>query len=149
MSYTSFSMVLVTPSASSTIEIDTSDATATVNVTVEVANIGNAFPGTETVMAFFRPLNRTSAGGAGLLPLQRRLCGFVKVGPVPPQSSVVGYLELRVSEFAIAAEDGSMALVPGGYSLILSRGTVGQPEITLGLELTGGRQELWALPAGI
>ena len=149
MSYTSFSMALISPSSNKTVNLDTNDTSARVNVTVEVANTGNAFPGTETVMAFFRPLNRTSPGGTGLLPIQRRLCGFVKLGLVSPRTSVVGRLELRLSEFAMADEGGSMVLIPGSYSLILSRGTVGQPEITLDLKLIGERNELWTLPTDI
>lgn len=149
MSYTQFSMALVSPSSGSTIQVHISDADTIVNVTIMVTNIGNAFAGTETVMAFFRPLNRTSPGGTGLLPIQRRLCGFVKLGLVSPRTSVVGRLELRLSEFAMADEGGSMVLMPGSYSLILSRGTFGQPEITLDLKLIGERTELWTLPTGI
>ena len=52
--------------------------TTALTIPVEVANTG-AVAGTETVMAFFKPHNRTNPGGEDLLPLQRRLCGFAKV----------------------------------------------------------------------
>eukprot|EP01045_Picozoa_sp_COSAG04_P014641 COSAG04_NODE_1107_length_8233_cov_2.467478_10_plen_326_part_00 len=52
--------------------------TTALTIPVEVANTG-AVGGTETVMAFFKPQNRTNPGGEDLLPLQRRLCGFAKV----------------------------------------------------------------------
>ena len=62
--------------------ISASTAPATIHSTltlpVEVANTGT-MAGTETVLAFFRPTNRTNPGGEDLLPLQRRLCGFAKV----------------------------------------------------------------------
>ena len=54
-----------------------------------VQNTGGKHAGAETVLAFFRPENRTNTGGAELLPLQRRLCGFEKVTLSPASSTVV------------------------------------------------------------
>ena len=149
ISYTSFGMALSSPA---TLNLDTASATttsSTLNISVVVTNTGSVFAGTETVMAYLRPLNRTNPGGNKLLPLQRRLCGFVKLGPIVPGGSATGEILLRASELAMADATGSLAWLPGKYAVILSTGNIAQPEITLMLEITGNRRVIFTLPSGI
>ena len=79
LSYTQFEVGL-SSAARATLD-NTEGRNATTTFAVTVRNSGADYSGTETVLAFFRPHNRTNPGGAGLLPLQRRLFGFAKVGP--------------------------------------------------------------------
>ena len=65
-SYTRFSMALP-PSAPRKLLLRAA-GTALLNISVVVSNIGKVFTGTETVFAFFRPLNRTNPGSGKLLP---------------------------------------------------------------------------------
>ena len=151
MSYTTFHMSLVSPAPSETLTIDTAavNTSSTLTISIAVTNTGAIFAGTETVMAYVRPLNRTNPGGSKLLPLQRRLCGFVKLGPIAPGGSENGNILLRAAELAMADATGSSSWLPGDNAIILSRGGIGQPEITLPLTITGKRRVIWTLPLGI
>lgn len=144
LSYTSFSLTLVSPA---TFHFDTTSAhVSSLNISFAVTNTGSTFAGTETVMAFIRPGNRTNPGGSKLLPLQRRLCGYGKIGPIPVGASATGVIELEASDLAMADATGSLAWLPGDYSIILSRGCIGEPEITVPLRISGGRRVVWTLP---
>ena len=144
-------MTLVAPLPNETLIVDTStvNASSTLRISVALKNTGTTFAGTETVMAYLRPLNRTNPGGSQLLPLQRRLCGFVKLGPITPGVSETAEMLLRASELAMADATGSSSWLPGDYTLILSRGGIGQPEITVPLHIMGNQRTVWTLPPGI
>ena len=83
------------------------------------------------------------------MPLQRRLFGFTRVGPVQPGETVTATLDLSVDALAMADAHGSRVSAPQDFSIIVS---TGDPASELTLErfaLTGKRIVLEELPAGL
>ena len=66
LSFTEFSMVLVSPGPRVALGLDNRIDNASVSIRLAVTNTGSSFDGTETVLAFYRPVNRTNPGGAEL-----------------------------------------------------------------------------------
>ena len=64
LSYTAFSMALVSPAPRVVLGLDNQIDNASVSIRLAVTNTGSSFDGTETVLAFFRPVHRTNPGGA-------------------------------------------------------------------------------------
>ena len=89
------------------------------------------------------------AGRDRLLPLQRRLCGIAKTGLLPAKGTEILHINITVDSLTLADELGALVSMPGKYSIILSRGTVGAEEITVPLTLEGERLVLETLPPGI
>ena len=56
---------------------------------------------------------------------------------------------IDVNSLAMANAAGELVLTPGAYTLILSTGTVGAPEIEVPLTVGGERKVLEVLPQGI
>ena len=144
LSYTNFTLRSATPTART---LRNQPLTNALQLDFVVENVGDR-EGAETILAFFRPENRTNPGGAQLLPLQRRLCGLEKVVLAPHATA---HLNISISADALvmADEQGALVSMPGKYSIILSRGTVGTEEITVPLTLEGERLVLETLPPGI
>jgi hypothetical protein len=144
MSYTSFKMhAAATPQV-----LRNQPVTNSLSLEVSVENTGSR-AGTETVLAFFKPENKTNQGGAKLLPLQRRLCGIAKTGLLPPKSTEILHINITVDSLTLADELGALVSMPGKYSIILSTGTQGAEEINIPLALEGERVVLEELPPGI
>ena len=145
LSYTTFAVSAATRQQ---VVLDNGDLTNTATLTLTVKNTGT-FTGTETVLSFFRPHNRTNTGGTDLLPLQRRLFGFAKIGPLTPGGVSTATIAVTVNRTAMVDEEGSLVSIPGAYDIILSTGAVGAPEITVSLSITGTYRVLETLPPNI
>ena len=145
LSYTTFT---VTSTSRQQLTLDNSNLANSVTLTFNVKNIGS-FSGTETVLGFFRPHNRTNTGGADLLPLQRRLFGFTKIGPLTPGGASMGTIAVTVNRTAMVDEAGSLVSIPGAYDIIVSTGAVGAREIMVSLSITGAYRVLETLPPDI
>ena len=81
---------------------------------LKVTNTGSA-RGAETLLAYWAPLNRTNPGGAGLLPLQRRLFGFAKTHELAPGASQL----LNISRCLAPAPNCDCARARGVVALVL------------------------------
>jgi len=148
-SYTTFDVALRWPKPGAAATLDTSDASAAVNFTFTVKNSGAKYAGSETVMAFYKPHNRTNSGGAELLPLQRRLFGFAKVGPLQPGEQQQATISATVARTAMVDAAGSLVSIPGTYDVILSTGSDTAKDITAALTVKGTYAVLEMLPPGI
>lgn len=144
LSYTSFKM----QAASTPQVLRNQPVTNSLELELTVENTGGR-AGAETVLAFFRPENRTNPGGSNLLPLQRRLCGLAKTGLLPPKGTETLHINITVDSFAMADDGGALVSMPGKYSIILSTGTQGAEEIHVPLTVVGERFVLEELPPGI
>ena len=128
-------------------ELDNALDSSSVSLGLKVTNTGSA-RGAETLLAYWAPLNRTNPGGAGLLPLQRRLFGFAKTHELAPGASQLLNISLSVEGLSMADADGSLVSFPGAYRLIVSRGTP-DSELEAALQLSGSRRVLETLPPGL
>lgn len=144
MSYTSFEL----RAATTPLVLHNQLPTNSVELEVSVENTGS-LAGSETVMAFFRPENRTNPGGMGLLPLQRRLCGLAKTETLAAKETTTVHVNITADSLAMADEVGALVSMPGKYSIIISTGTKGAMEIGVPLEIQGTRLVLEELPPGI
>ena len=144
MSYTSFKL----HAATAPHVLHNQPSTNSLVLEVQVENTGSR-SGSETVLAFFRPENRTNPGGAKLLPLQRRLCGLAQTGPLAAKGTKTLQINVTIDSLAMADEIGALVSVPGKYTIILSTGTQGAEEISIPLAILGERFVLEQLPPGI
>ena len=154
LSYTSFSIAasaaprtLALPPPSSPPRRRSPGSGGLLQFAVTVTNTGKVL-GTETIFAFFRPENATSPAPSSLLPLQRRLCGLAKVA-VAPGAQVTATVNVTVYDLGLVDATGTLTANPGTYTVILSMGAKGAREIEVPLTVTGHRQVLGTLPAGI
>eukprot|EP01049_Picozoa_sp_SAG25_P005397 SAG25_NODE_368_length_9082_cov_5.789937_10_plen_233_part_00 len=78
---------------------------------------------------------------------------FVKTDDDPaqvePGAQVTAMVSVEVRALGLTDAAGTLAAVPGAYTVILSTGTQGAQEITVSLTLTGQKWVLDTLPAGI
>ena len=144
MSYTSFKVRVAT----APLVLRNQPATNSLELEVSVANTGS-LAGSETILAFFRPQNRTNPGGMELLPLQRRLCGLAKTEILPAKGMVTVRVSITVDSLAMADATGALVSMPGKYSIIISTGTKGAEEINIPLTIQGERLVMEELPPGI
>ena len=144
MSYTSFKLhAATTPQV-----LHNQPSTNSLVLDVDVQNTGS-YLGSESILAFFRPENRTNPGGAKLLPLQRRLCGLAQTGPLAAKDAKTVHINITIDSLAMADEIGALVSIPGTYTIILSTGTQGAEEISIPLTILGERFVLEQLPPGI
>ena len=89
--------------------------------------------------------------GSHLLPLQKRLFDFAKLGPIHASGgSATAVFELGPSALAMADATGSSVSLPGEYSLMFNTGGIGEvDEIVVPLTVTGTRRVVWTLPPGV
>jgi hypothetical protein len=142
LSFTTFSIAIQHVNMSLSLSTSNDDARGSF-VRVSLTNTG-ANDGDEIVLAFMRPVNRSSPT-AGALPLRRQLIHFRRVTDVARGSTVAVDFAVAASDLSLVDGNGDRWVEPGRFELIFSRGH--GAEVAVPLELSGPRRLLERLPS--
>lgn len=147
LSYTTFSLAVLTDDQPT--QMSNADETMSVKFVATVKNTGGA-TGSETVLAFWRPLGQLAHHpvNASYMPLRRQLFGFQRTPSLAPGATAVVSFALEVDEMVLFDGNGSRTSRPGQYEVMIGTGPAqAAAEVALPFSLTGEARVLEALPA--
>jgi hypothetical protein len=117
---------------------------STVSLKVEVGNTGTAV-GDEVIIAYWRPSEYVHPVNSSYMRLQRQVFDFARISSLAPSKQATVILTLSVDDLVLIDKDGNRVSRPGQYDLVVSRGP-SEPELSVGLALTGATRVLEKLP---